>query len=64
MEVWDLLVLLPFDVSVRIVDFSGRVIFAGKRQDVPMDVRGMSVERLAPYHSFVHDFDYLWIEVI
>ena len=49
MEVWDLLVLLPFDVLVRIVDFSGHVIFAGKRQDV----RDMSVERLAPYHSFV-----------
>lgn len=64
MEVWDVLVVLPFDAMVRIVDFSGQVLFAGKRRDVPMGIRDMAVERLVPCHSFVCDCDYLWIEVI
>lgn len=64
MEVWDMLVLLPFDTWLRIVDLSGRVLFAGKRQDVPVDVRDMSVERFAPCHEHITDSDFLWIEVL
>lgn len=64
MDIWDVLVVAPFDCMLTISDSNGATLFVGRKHNVPMDMRDMVVERLAPSHDYMEDYDYLWIEVL
>ena len=63
MSVEDILRLLALRHRIVIVDSLNDCLYEGVVEDVPRDIWDLAVACIAPEHTFLGDYDYLWIEV-
>ncbi len=63
MSVENVLSLLALRHRVVIVDSLNDGLYEGAVEDVPFYLRDLAVAGIAPGHSYLYDYEYLWIEV-
>ena len=63
MSLRNILRLLALMQQIVIVDSLNDGLYEGVVEDVPHDLLDFAVTGMAPGHTFLGDYDYLWIEV-
>ena len=63
MSIENILRLLALRHRIVIVDSLNDGLYEGVVEDVPRDLWDLAVAGIAPEHSYLYDYDYLWVEV-